>query len=114
MVASCLGADRFEALLPLLCQDHSVRILAAVQFPSDPARDSRLNAPERPTVQRPSPATRVFAAPTGMGTVPERVMAAELGQRSQPSEALSMMVSSMVRMVQAGKGQAVGSRWSAS
>ena len=46
--------------------------------------------------------------------MPERVMAAELGHRSQPSEALSMMVSSMVRMVQAGKGQAAGSRWSAS
>ncbi|TWB96504.1 hypothetical protein FB106_101170 [Synechococcus sp. Ace-Pa] len=46
--------------------------------------------------------------------MPERVMASELGQRSQPSEALSMMVSSMVRMVQAGKGQSAGSRWSAS
>jgi len=39
-------------------------------------------------------------------------MAAELGHRSEPSEALSMMVSSMVRMVQAGKGQSAASRWS--
>jgi hypothetical protein len=40
-------------------------------------------------------------------------MAAELGRHGEPSEALSMMVSSMVRMVQAGRGQSIGSRWSA-
>jgi hypothetical protein len=41
-------------------------------------------------------------------------MAAELGGRNEPSEALSLMVSSIVRMVQAGRGQSAGSRWSAS
>jgi hypothetical protein len=41
-------------------------------------------------------------------------MAAELSHRSEPSEALSMMVSSVLRMVQAGKAQSAGSRWSAS
>lgn len=45
----------------------------------------------------------------------ERVMADELRDRSEPGDALSMMVSSMVRMVQAGKTSKVGaSRWSAS
>ncbi|NQV10913.1 MAG: hypothetical protein HQ527_07100 [Cyanobacteria bacterium] len=67
-----------------------------------------------PSGQRPSPAVRAGSRPASSGSMPERVMASELGQRSQPSEALSMMVSSMVRMVQAGKGQSAGSRWSAS
>ncbi|MCP9771092.1 hypothetical protein KBY66_00385 [Synechococcus sp. Tobar12-5m-g] len=62
--------------------------------------------------QRPSPAARSGADRRGAGSAPDRVMEAELGYRSQPSEALSMMVSSMVRMVQAGKGQSAASRWS--
>jgi hypothetical protein len=62
--------------------------------------------------QRPSPAARRGTDRRGAGSAPERVMDAELGRRSQPSEALSMMVSSMVRMVQAGKGQSAASRWS--
>ena len=85
---------------PILCQDPQVRPPASLDLSFDHSR--------------PSPARRVGATAIGSGTVPERVMAAELGHRSQPSEALSMMVSSMVRMVQAGKGQAAGSRWSAS
>ena len=43
---------------------------------------------------------------------PERVLASELEGRSAASDALSMMVSSMVRMVQAGKSS--DSRWEAS
>ncbi|CAK6694005.1 hypothetical protein BBFGKLBO_01557 [Synechococcus sp. CBW1107] len=85
---------------PILCQDPRVRPRVSLDLSLDHSR--------------PSPARRVGAPAIGSGTVPERVMAAELGHRSQPSEALSMMVSSMVRMVQAGKGQAAGSRWSAS
>ena len=85
---------------PILCQDPQVGPPASLDLSFDHSR--------------PSPARRVGATAIGSGTVPERVMAAELGHRSQPSEALSMMVSSMVRMVQAGKGQAAGSRWSAS
>ena len=85
---------------PILCQDPQVRPPASLDLSFDHSR--------------PSPARRVGATAIGSGTVPERVMAAELGHRSQPSEALSMMVSSMVRMVQAGKGQAADSRWSAS
>ena len=45
-------------------------------------------------------------------TVSERVLAAELQGRSQACDALSMMVSSIARMVQAGK--TCDSRWKAS
>jgi hypothetical protein len=45
-------------------------------------------------------------------TAAERVMASELQGRSDANDALSMMVSSMARMVQAGKGSQ--SRWKAS
>jgi hypothetical protein len=43
---------------------------------------------------------------------PERVLAAELEGRTPTSDALSMMVTSMVRMVQAGKSS--DSRWESS
>ena len=43
---------------------------------------------------------------------PERVLFSELEGRTAASDALSMMVSSMVRMVQAGKSS--DSRWEAS
>ena len=42
----------------------------------------------------------------------EQVMASELKGRDESSDALSMMVSSMVHMVQAGKTK-TDSRWSA-
>jgi hypothetical protein len=52
---------------------------------------------------------------SGSFTAADRVMASELRDRSEPGDALSMMVSSMVRMVQAGKTSgASASRWSAS
>jgi hypothetical protein len=44
-------------------------------------------------------------------TAAERVMASELQSRGEPSDALSMMVSSVARMVQAGKSS--DSRWKA-
>jgi len=50
------------------------------------------------------------AAPAA--TAAELVIAAELQGRGQSSDALSMMVSSMVRMVQVGKQR--DSRWKAS
>jgi hypothetical protein len=53
-----------------------------------------------------------FSAPCRYASVPERVLAAELQERGQSHDALSMMVSSMVRMVQAGKSS--DSRWQAS
>ena len=58
-----------------------------------------------------------FAANTSLAksvSAPEQVLAAELQNRGQSNDALSMMVSSMVRMVQAGKAHAAGNRWSAS
>ena len=45
-------------------------------------------------------------------TASERVMAAELESRGDTHDALSMMVSSIARMVQAGKTR--DSRWKAS
>jgi hypothetical protein len=45
-------------------------------------------------------------------TASERVMAAELEARGDSSDALSMMVSTIARMVQAGKTR--DSRWKAS
>lgn len=45
-------------------------------------------------------------------TAAERVLAAELKDRDAQNDALSMMVSSMARMVQAGKTR--DSRWKAS
>jgi hypothetical protein len=74
---------------------------------------ARMDA-ESTSGRRLSPALRAGTAPAAGRTVADRVMAAELGHRSEPSEALSMMVSSMVRMVQAGKAHAAGNRWSAS
>ena len=56
-----------------------------------------------------------FAAKTSSAepvSAPEQVLAAELQNRGQSNDALSMMVSSMVRMVQAGKSS--DSRWQAS
>jgi hypothetical protein len=47
------------------------------------------------------------------GTAAEQVLAAELSGRQESGDALSMMVSSMVHMVQAGKTRSSGNRWSA-
>ena len=57
-----------------------------------------------------SPASR--RGSVAPSTAAERVLHSELQGRHQDNDALSMMVSSMVRMVQAGKGS--DSRWSAS
>jgi hypothetical protein len=47
------------------------------------------------------------------GTAAEQVLAAELNGRQESGDALAMMVSSMVHMVQAGKTRSTSSRWSA-
>ncbi len=113
MVATCLGPDPDRAVPPLLCQDHRVRISDAVDLSPDQYSAPQRDSATRWTKQRSSPAVRAGAAPRWAGSAPERVMAAELGRHGEPSEALSMMVSSMVRMVQAGRTQSLGSRWSA-
>jgi len=59
-----------------------------------------------------APASGSNHHPAGGGTAAERVIAAELQGRGQSSDALSMMVNSMVRMVQVGKQR--DSRWKAS
>ncbi len=61
---------------------------------------------------KPSPASTPARPSTPSATAAERVIAAELQGRGQSSDALSMMVSSMVRMVQVGKQR--DSRWKAS
>ena len=56
--------------------------------------------------------TSYSVAPSTTATAPtasDRVLAAELGARAEAHDALSMMVSSMARMVQAGKTR--DSRW---
>lgn len=55
---------------------------------------------------------RPSATPAAARSGPEQVLAAELEGRTPHNDALSMMVSSMVRMVQAGKSS--DSRWEAS
>ena len=57
---------------------------------------------------RPTPSIRI-----NRGTAAEQVLASELGGRQESGDALSMMVSSMVHMVQAGKTRSAGNRWSA-
>ncbi|MBM5797710.1 MAG: hypothetical protein FJ050_09230 [Cyanobacteria bacterium M_surface_7_m2_040] len=60
---------------------------------------------------RPAPAAGEAEARQAL-SAPERVLAAELQSRGGSNGALSMMVSSMVHMVQAGKTPQ--SRWKAS
>ena len=70
-----------------------------------------------PAQAAPATAARTIPSTAGMAfgthsSGPERVLASELEGRTAASDALSMMVSSMVRMVQAGKSS--NSRWEAS
>ena len=67
------------------------------------------DVPVRP--ETPAAAGASLAIPLAM-SAPERVLAAELQSRGDSCGALSMMVTSMVHMVQAGK--APRSRWTAS
>lgn len=62
-----------------------------------------------PAASRPSPSRTPSSIPK---TAAERVLAAELQARGEASDALSMMVSSIARMVQAGRSS--DSRWKAS
>ena len=72
-----------------------------------PALDLFAALPTARPAAKPAP-----AAPAAAATAAERVIASELQARGQSSDALSMMVSSMVRMVQVGKQR--DSRWKAS
>lgn len=77
--------------------DRTARQLAAADSP-EPGRQQRsLVAPQRNA-----------AGPTAA----ERILAAEMSGRAESSDALSMMVGSIARMVQAGKTR--DSRWKAS
>lgn len=62
---------------------------------------------------RPSSLSVAAQAASASGpTAAERILAAEMAGRAEGSEALSMMVGSIARMVQAGKTR--DSRWKAS
>ena len=75
---------------------------SAVDLQANDAFQSASNASRR------TPGIRV-----NRGTAAEQVLAAELSGRQENGDALAMMVSSMVHMVQAGKTRSAGSRWSA-
>lgn len=64
-----------------------------------------------PTARPAANTAATQAEPLPGATAAERVLAAELQARGASSDALSMMVSSMVRMVQVGKQR--DSRWKA-
>ena len=57
-------------------------------------------------------AAAALAASASGPTAAERILAAEMAGRAEGSDALSMMVGSIARMVQAGKTR--DSRWKAS
>ena len=75
---------------------------SAVDLQANDAFQSASNASRR------TPGIRV-----NRGTAAEQVLAAELSGRQENDDALAMMVSSMVHMVQAGKTRSTSSRWSA-
>lgn len=75
---------------------------SAVDLQANDAFQSASNANRR------TPGIRV-----NRGTAAEQVLAAELSGRQESGDALAMMVSSMVHMVQAGKTRSAGNRWSA-
>jgi hypothetical protein len=75
-------------------------------------QNQAIRRPDNATV---SPSRRAAAASGFAGrpvTAAERVLASELQARGDQADALSMMVSSIARMVQAGKS--CDSRWKAS
>jgi hypothetical protein len=81
-----------------------------VDLQANDAFRSALNLDQGSTADSPrrGPSIRL-----GRGSAAEQVLAAELKGRDDSSDALSMMVSSMVHMVQAGKTRSTSSRWSA-
>lgn len=87
---------------------------SSVDLQANDALQSALNASRQAAADsgvegtRRGPSIRV-----NRGTAAEQVLAAELNGRQESGDALSMMVSSMVHMVQAGKTRNANSRWSA-
>ena len=75
---------------------------------------SAINIGHQPTAEgnRRGPSLAINRLAVNRGTAAEQVLASELQGRDDSSDALSMMVSSMVHMVQAGKTK-TSSRWSA-
>jgi hypothetical protein len=93
-----------------ICQDHRVSLRVSLDLsPLQQRIASHAASAQRSEMARGS------SAQPGRGprlTASERVLAAELEDRGDSHDALSMMVSSMARMVQAGRTS--DSRWKAS
>ncbi len=117
MVATCVAAGLGRTGLAVVWQDRGVAPRDAVEPQADSLHHLHGSALSRGghgegggPAPIPSPASRLGSAATGSAV--HRVIASELQHRDQASDALAMMVTSMVSMVQAGK--ASRSRWSAS
>ena len=115
MVATCVSRGAGHAATPQDLAGSGQASVAFVDLQANDAFRSALNldqgsgaevtAPDGP---RRGPSIRL-----NRGSAAEQVLASELKGRDDSSDALSMMVSSMVHMVQAGKTRSNGSRWSA-
>ena len=87
---------------------------ASVDLQANDAFRSALNLDQNSAGEAlPAGARRGPSLRLNRGSAAEQVLAAELKGRDDASDALSMMVSSMVHMVQAGKTRSNASRWSA-
>ena len=87
---------------------------ASVDLQANDAFRSALNLDQNSAGETlPAGARRGPSLRLNRGSAAEQVLAAELKGRDDASDALSMMVSSMVHMVQAGKTRSNASRWSA-
>jgi hypothetical protein len=112
MSRACIGCILFKAQR---CRRATATVLAGsgqettsvVDLQANDAFQSALAA-GREASRRRGPSLQL-----NRGTAAEQVLASELKGRQESSDALSMMVSSMVHMVQAGKTRSTGSRWSA-
>ena len=107
MNTDCIGCKLFK---PHLQPRGSDQGLAG----SPQAKTSAVDLQANDAFQSASTANRrTPAIPVNRGTAAEQVLASELSGRQENGDALAMMVSSMVHMVQAGKTRTAGNRWSA-
>jgi len=115
LVATCVSRGASPTAAPWDLAGSGEAPVAFVDLQANDALRSALNLDQGATADsgasdgpRRGPSIRL-----SRGSAAEQVLAAELKGRDDASDALSMMVSSMVHMVQAGKTRSNGSRWSA-
>lgn len=95
--------------MPLPTRPGFAKIAAALPWPLDLTPLERSSLPLSFSRRQASGAIALAAQPP---TAAERILAAEMAGRGESDDALSMMVSSIARMVQAGKTR--DSRWKSS